>query len=371
MRSQLVVALDPASRHRAIASPADVLVRPAPPAHLRRRAGENLTRAVDAVRRPCPRRSVHAPTGATRGRWSHSICASGSRRRSCWRCRGAVPLAEWDPTAVALRDIPVGPSRHLVRFVEADGRLWALKALPHRVGAARVRRAARTWRTASCRRSGAAGRRHRSPGDDEAVLRHPLPRGVVAVPAAADAGPGVDDGASGRLFDAMAVLLVDLHRNGIYWGDCSLANTLFTRDGQTIQAWMVDAETAEFHPRLSDGQRQLDLDIMIENVAGGLLDVAARAATSRPRSTEVILEEAHGVVERYERALGACCTTSRSSVPATATAIESRVQRLNDLGFAVDEVRLETADVPTTRRPGGPDEGRVAGRRSTPTGSGR
>ena len=30
-----------------------------------------------------------------------------------------------------------------------------------------------------------------------------------------------------RLFDAMASLLVDLHRNGVYWGDCSLANTLF------------------------------------------------------------------------------------------------------------------------------------------------
>ena len=49
----------------------------------------------------------------------------------------------------------------------------------------------------------------------------------------------------------MALLLVDLHRNGIYWGDCSLANTLFMRDGQTIQAWMVDAETAEFHPTLT------------------------------------------------------------------------------------------------------------------------
>ena len=80
----------------------------------------------------------------------------------------------------------------------------------------------------------------------------------------------------GRLFDAMALLLVDLHRNGIYWGDCSLANTLFMRDGQTIQAWMVDAETAAFHPTLSDGQRQMDLEIMTENVAGGLLDVAAR-----------------------------------------------------------------------------------------------
>src|SRR4051795_9855048 len=46
-----------------------------------------------------------------------------------------VPLGEWDATEVPLRDIPVGPSRHLVRFVETDGRLWALKELPHRVAA--------------------------------------------------------------------------------------------------------------------------------------------------------------------------------------------------------------------------------------------
>ena len=31
---------------------------------------------------------------------------------------------------MAIQDVPVGPSRHLVRFVEADGRLWALKELP-------------------------------------------------------------------------------------------------------------------------------------------------------------------------------------------------------------------------------------------------
>ena len=34
----------------------------------------------------------------------------------------------------------------------------------------------------------------------------------------------------------MAWLLVDLHRAGVYWGDCSLANTLFRRDGDKIQA---------------------------------------------------------------------------------------------------------------------------------------
>ena len=38
-----------------------------------------------------------------------------------------TPLADWDPMTVAFRDIPVGPSRHLVRFVEADGDLLAVK----------------------------------------------------------------------------------------------------------------------------------------------------------------------------------------------------------------------------------------------------
>ena len=58
-----------------------------------------------------------------------------------------------------------------------------------------------------------------------------------------------------RLLDAMAWLLVDLHRAGVYWGDCSLANTLFRRDGDKIQAFLVDAETSSIYPALSDGQR--------------------------------------------------------------------------------------------------------------------
>src|SRR3954464_15989331 len=46
-----------------------------------------------------------------------------------------VPLGEWDATEVPLRDIPVGPSRHLVRFVETDGQLGTLKELPQRIAA--------------------------------------------------------------------------------------------------------------------------------------------------------------------------------------------------------------------------------------------
>src|SRR5690349_24303155 len=78
-----------------------------------------------------------------------------------------------------------------------------------------------------------------------------------------------------RLLDAMALLLVDLHRGGVFWGDCSLANTLFRRDGDRIEAYLVDAETSEVHPSLSDGQRAYDLEILVENVVYALADVAA------------------------------------------------------------------------------------------------
>src|SRR6185312_9911472 len=102
-----------------------------------------------------------------------------------------------------------------------------------------------------------------------------------------------------RLYDAMASLLVELHRHGVFWGDCSLANTLFSRDGQVLQAGLVDAETSEVHPQLSDGQRQLDIDILVENVAAGLDDLAARLNRS-PHLRATLLAEAVDIRRRYE-----------------------------------------------------------------------
>ena len=43
------------------------------------------------------------------------------------------PLSQWNVPDVPLRDIAVGPSRHLVKFVDADDRLWAVKEMPPRV----------------------------------------------------------------------------------------------------------------------------------------------------------------------------------------------------------------------------------------------
>jgi len=78
-----------------------------------------------------------------------------------------------------------------------------------------------------------------------------------------------------RLLDSLAGLLVRLHLAGFYWGDCSLSNTLFRRDADALQAYIIDVETGELHESLSDGQRRLDLEIATQNVAGDLIDLQA------------------------------------------------------------------------------------------------
>ena len=76
-----------------------------------------------------------------------------------------------------------------------------------------------------------------------------------------------------RLLDSLVGLLVRLHLAGFFWGDCSLSNTLFRRDAGALQAYIIDVETSERYASLTAGQRQMDLDIATENVAGGLLDL--------------------------------------------------------------------------------------------------
>lgn len=60
-----------------------------------------------------------------------------------------------------------------------------------------------------------------------------------------------------HLLSAVAVLMVELHEHGVYWGDPSLANVLIRIDGRQILAIMADAETSELFPGpVSDGLRE-------------------------------------------------------------------------------------------------------------------
>jgi hypothetical protein len=135
-------------------------------------------------------------------------------------------------------------------------------------------------------------------------------------------------------------LLVELHRNGVFWGDCSLANTLLLRDGQALQAHLVDAETSEVHETLSEGQRAVDIDLAVENVAGDLLDIAIANGRSLDEADDD-LAAAQSLRDRYQ-ALWAELHADEPVRPDERYRVEARLRRLNAMGFVVEEVQLES-----------------------------
>ena len=211
------------------------------------------------------------------------------------------PLSEWMVPDVPLRDIAVGPSRHLVKFVEADDHLWAVKDMPPRIAVKEydVLRRLEEMGLPAVQPAGLV----LQPEFDTAILVTRYLEGSWQYRRLFMRLPPDQPSHRARLLDAMAGLLVELHRHGVFWGDCSLANTLFSRDGQLLQAWLVDAETSEVHPSLSRGQRRHDLEILVENVAEGLVDLAERLG--RPEELhETLIAEAEQVQVRYDDTLG-------------------------------------------------------------------
>ena len=251
-----------------------------------------------------------------------------------------LALREWGTDRLTFRLVPVGPSRHLVRFLVLNGVLYALKELPldaarreyevllHLEGLGLPTVEAAGVAEAPARGSGILVTK---------FLPHSLQYRRLMMRLPAGPGPHRD-----RLLDAMAFLLVDLHRSGVFWGDCSLANTLFRRDGDRIQAYLVDAETSEVHPSLSDGQRAYDLEILVENVAFGLADLAAMQG--RLDDSDDPINAAERVRDQYER-VWTMIHDEPVLHPDDRQAIRNRIRKLNELGYSVDlDVDPDAAD---------------------------
>jgi len=241
------------------------------------------------------------------------------------------PLADWPAETLAFRYVPVGPSRHLVRFLEAGGVLYALKELP--LGAARREYAAllhlENLRLPTVEAMGVA----EAPATDTAILVTKFLPHSLQYRRLMMRLPPTSGSYRERLLDAMAFLLVDLHRAGVFWGDCSLANTLFRRDGDRIQAYLVDAETSEVFRSLSDGQRAYDLEILVENVAFGLADLSAMQGWNE--DPEDAIAAAERVRDRY-RQIWTIINDEPVLHPDDRQAIRRLVRRVNELGYSVD-----------------------------------
>ncbi len=244
----------------------------------------------------------------------------------------ADPLPEWGIDGMQK---VMGLHRHQVRMVETADLTYVVKELPDDL-------AEREWRL--LRELSEAGLPTAevvgvvTGRDDQAdgllITRHldySLPYRVLL------SGRGLQIPDLGeRVLDALAGLLVRLHLSGFYWGDCSLSNTLFRRDANALSAYIIDVETGERHPSLTDGQRRLDLQIATENVAGDLLDLQMGGLLADgidPVETALAIEQAYN-------ALWAELTGVDEFNAMETFRVDQRLRRLHDLGFDASELEL-------------------------------
>ncbi len=248
-----------------------------------------------------------------------------------------LPLEEWTEKYVV--PLPRGLSRHVVRIVRLASDVYAVKETREPI-AFREYRMLRDLRRLDLPTvepvavvTGRVG-----DGDEEIesalVTRHltySLPyRSLFSHGLRADSLP--------KLIDALAVLLVRLHLAGFFWGDVSLSNVLFRRSAGEFTAYLVDAETGELHTQLSRGQRAHDLEVAYGNLFGELLDLQAGGLLDEEVDAHAIVE----LVEQRYTALWDELTGIEEFDVSEMWRIEQRVERLNQLGFDVEELDIVT-----------------------------
>jgi uncharacterized protein DUF4032/lipopolysaccharide kinase (Kdo/WaaP) family protein len=247
----------------------------------------------------------------------------------------ARSILEW--TTPRLVDLPRGISRHAVCFVAFDHGTYAVKELPLKA-AQRDYETLRTLQDLSgpaVRPVGLVIRTLKDPTSEAAAClitrytdysfsyRELLSGGTF--------GPRRE-----QLLDAFALLLAELHLLGCFWGDCSLSNVLYRYDAGALETTLVDAETASVYPSLSEARRWHDLEIMIENVAGEMGDIAAQQGESIDAADIHMGED---IAARYHGIWRELRAEPRIRSDEQYRITES-IDRLHELGFEVDEILL-------------------------------
>jgi len=248
----------------------------------------------------------------------------------------SLPLANWhDERLVEIRQR--GISRHVVRFVYDDGTLYALKELSERLARREYRllRALTDLNIPAVEAIGIAVDRDPDNPEADAILVTRFLTYATTYRAVFSHPRGIQP--ADGLLDALVELLVRLHLSGFFWGDCSLSNTLFRHDAGTLEAYLVDAETSEQHPALSDGQREYDIELATERIAGELLDLQAGGRLQGDVDPFEIAEE---LGRRYQSLWQELNREEILSPADQRRRIAERLHRLNKLGFDADEVEL-------------------------------
>jgi hypothetical protein len=248
----------------------------------------------------------------------------------------SVPLEDWqDERLVEIR--MRGLSRHVVRFVEDGGELYALKSISERL-ARREYRLLRSLAGSGVPAVSVVGIVVDRGRDADAMLVTRFldySSTYRALFSSQWRGEPTD-----RLLDALVELLVRLHLVGFFWGDCSLSNALFRQDAGTLEAYLVDAETSEQHPSLTDGQREWDVELAWERVTGELADL--QAGELLPPQVDPF-DTADDLRRRYQRLWDELNREEILRPDEQRYRIAERLRRLNELGFDAGEVELVSA----------------------------
>jgi len=267
------------------------------------------------------------------------IVGIGEEISACALLPWTVPLEEWpeDPSLTDMRGI----SRHIVRLIHstaaADSEVYAVKeTVPEFANREySILRELAQRQAPSVEPIAVVEGRTNEAGEElpAALVTRYLP---YSLPYRVLLSESITPHEIVNMTNALALLLVRLHLLGFWWGDCSLSNTLFRRDASEYSAYLVDAETGEFQQRLSDGQREHDLEIAHFNVAAELDDLAC-AGLLHPGMDPIRASDT--VIKRYRR-LWQMLKEPQLLDPTDRHAVERAMRALQDLGFAVEEVEI-------------------------------
>ncbi len=247
------------------------------------------------------------------------------------------PLEEWP--ADQLVALPRGISRHVVRFVRLGHRVYAIKEVAERAARNEYRLLRALERVGAPSVQAVGVVTGRLTGDGQPIEPALITRHLeFSLPYRALFSTTLRPDTANRLLDALSLLIVRLHLAGFSWNDCSLSNTLFRRDAGAFAAYLVDAETGEMHPTLSDGQRGNDLEVARVNIYGELLDLQAGGML---HETIDPMHTADAVSQRYV-GLWNELTSPLTVLPAERHRVDSHIRRLNELGFDVAELQVST-----------------------------
>ncbi len=249
----------------------------------------------------------------------------------------SVPLEEWgDPYVVPL---PRGLSRHVVRIVRLRDRVYAVKETVEEIAFREYRllRDLQRLNLPAVVPQGVVTGRVDADGEElpSALLTEHL---RFSLPYRSLFSHGLSHDSLPSLVDALVVLLVRLHLADFFWGDVSLSNVLFRRSAGGFTAYLVDAETGELRSSLSQRMREYDLTIATENVFAELLDLQASDSLSHEIEAMDLVE----MLEQRYAALWEELTSEEEFGSDEMWRIEQRIERLNDMGFDVDELDIIT-----------------------------